>query len=64
MNHKNENQNVLYMNRNHLDRKGRLFKKLDKITQFDMLHYDDICKAFNNLIPKGNLTRYYKAGIQ
>lgn len=32
MNHKNENQNVLYMNRNHLDRKGRLFKKLDKIT--------------------------------
>ena len=52
------------MNINHLDRKGRLFKKLDKITQFGMLHYDDICKAFNNLIPKGNLTRYYKAGIQ
>lgn len=29
-----------------------------------MLHYDDIRKAFKNLIPKGNLTRYYKAGIQ
>lgn len=52
------------MNRNRLDRKGRPFKKLDKITYSGMLHYDDIRKAFNNLSSKGNLTRYYKAGIQ
>ena len=64
MNQKNENQNFLYINRNRFNRKGRPFKKLDKITYSGMLHYDDIRKAFKNLIPKGNLTRYYKAGIQ
>lgn len=52
------------MNRNRLDRKGRPFKKLDNITYAGMRHYDDIRKSFNNLSSKGNLTRYYKAGLQ
>ena len=39
------------MNRNRLDRIG-------------MRHYDDIRKSFTNLSSKGNLNRYYKAGIQ
>lgn len=52
------------MNRNRLDRKGRPFKKLANIVYFGMRHYDDIRKSFTNLSSKGNLNRYYKAGIQ
>lgn len=52
------------MNRNNIDRKGRPFKKLDSITYSGMRYYDKIRKSFNGFSSKGNLKRYYKAGIQ
>ena len=51
------------MNRYKLDRKGRTYKKVDRITYVGMRYYDEIRKSFTNLSSKGNLNRYYKAGI-